>query len=277
MFGYVVVNKQELKFKEYDIYQSYYCGLCQTLKDKYGISGQISLNFDMTFLALLLSSLYEPDSQIVNNRCFLHPIKKRQKCFNVYVDYSAMMTILLSYYKCDDDWRDDKAINKLAYAKLLKKGFNKIKEQYPYKVEVMEKELKQIHIYENNGEATIDELAGCFGRIFGNIFVAKGDEWQDILYEMGFYLGKFIYIMDAYDDIERDVKKHTFNPLINYMNNDDFDDKSYELLEMMISKATLAFEILPIIENAEILRNILYSGVWSRYNLRRNKRMEDKN
>ncbi|MCD7894871.1 MAG: DUF5685 family protein [Erysipelotrichaceae bacterium] len=274
MFGYVVINKQELKFKEYDIYQSYYCGLCQTLKEHYGISGQISLNFDMTFLSLLLSSLYEPDSRIVNDRCFLHPIKKRQKCFNEYIDYAAMMTILLSYYKCDDDWRDDKAINKLAYAKLLNKGFNKIKNQYPNKVEIMEKELNQIHIYENNGEASIDELAGCFGRIFGNIFAMKDDIWHDDLYEIGFYLGKYIYIMDAYDDIERDIKKHTFNPLIKNMNDNDFEDKSYILLEMMISKATNAFECLPIIENIEILRNILYSGIWSRYNLRRNKRME---
>ncbi len=277
MFGYVVINKQELKFKEYDVYQSYYCGLCQTLKKNYGISGQISLNFDMTFLALLLSSLYEPDSNIVDNRCFLHPLKKQQKCFNEYVDYGAMMTILLSYYKCDDDWRDDKAINKLAYAKFLKKGYLKIKSQYPNKVEIMEKELRQIHIYENNESTSIDELSGCFGRIFGNIFVMKDDNWHDELYELGFYLGKFIYIMDAYDDIERDMKKHTFNPLMNQFNDRDFDDKSYILLEMMIAKATTAFEILPIVENAEILRNILYSGVWSRYNLRRNKRMEDKN
>lgn len=277
MFGYVVVNKQELKFKEYDVYQSYYCGLCQTLKDEFGVSGQISLNFDMTFIALLLSSLYEPDSQIINNRCFLHPIQKRMKCFNEYVNYAAMMTILFSYYKCDDDWQDDKAVNKLLYAQLLKKGFAKVKNQYSYKVEVMDKELNQIHIYEKNGEATIDELAGCFGRVFGNITAMKEDEWHDELYELGFYLGKFIYIMDAYDDVERDIKKHTFNPLMNYKDKDDFEDKSYELLEMMISKAAAAFECLPIVTNAEILRNILYSGIWSRYYLRRNKRMEDKN
>ncbi len=277
MFGYVVVNKQELKYKEFDIYQSYYCGLCQTLKENFGIRGQISLNFDMTFMALLLSSLYEPESKVVYNKCFLHPIRKRMKCFNEYVDYAAMMTILFSYYKCDDDWQDEKAINKLLYAQLLKKGFLKVKDLYPDKVEVMDKELAQIHIYEKNGKATIDEIAGCFGRIFGTMVAMKKDEWYDELYELGFYLGKFIYIMDAYDDIERDIKKHNFNPLMNDKDNDDFEDKSYVLLEMMISKASSAFECLPIIENAEILRNILYSGVWSRYNLRRNKRTEDKN
>ena len=59
MFGYIVVNKPELKFKEFDIYQSYYCGLCQTLRNQYGLKAQVSLNFDMTFLAMLLSLLYD--------------------------------------------------------------------------------------------------------------------------------------------------------------------------------------------------------------------------
>lgn len=63
MFGYVVVNQSEMKFKEYDVYRSYYCGLCQSLKERYGVLGQLSLNYDMTFILMLLTGLYEPKEQ----------------------------------------------------------------------------------------------------------------------------------------------------------------------------------------------------------------------
>ena len=55
MFGYVLINKEELKFKEYDVYKSYYCGLCQTLNNRSGRFAQLTLNYDMTFLQLLLT------------------------------------------------------------------------------------------------------------------------------------------------------------------------------------------------------------------------------
>ena len=75
MFGYVVINKKELKFREYDEYRGFYCGLCKSLSERYGISGQITLNYDMTFLAMLLTALYEEDIKAVNERCIIHPFK----------------------------------------------------------------------------------------------------------------------------------------------------------------------------------------------------------
>lgn len=63
MFGYIVINQSEMKFKEYDVYRSYYCGLCQSLKERYGVLGQLSLNYDMTFILMLLTGLYEPEEQ----------------------------------------------------------------------------------------------------------------------------------------------------------------------------------------------------------------------
>ena len=64
MFGYIIINKGDMKFKEFDIYHSYYCGLCRVLKEKYGLAGQLSLSYDMTFLIMILSSLYEPDTRL---------------------------------------------------------------------------------------------------------------------------------------------------------------------------------------------------------------------
>ncbi|MFV0393442.1 MAG: DUF5685 family protein [Coprobacillaceae bacterium] len=277
MFGYVVVDKPELKFKEYDIYHSYYCGLCKTLKEMYGYKGQISLNYDLTFLALLLSSLYEPETKEELSNCIMHPLKKYYKRFNECIEYAAKMTIVLSYYKCEDDWLDEKRMTRQTYKKILKKSYLKIKEEYPEKIEVIEKSLYQIHEYEASGNYDLDELSNCFGKVMGEICVYKEDEWKNDLYELGFYLGKFIYFLDAYDDIEEDNKKGTFNPFQKEYKKPDFEERSQMILELMISKSATAFECLPIIENVEIIRNILYSGVWTMYEMRKKKRMEDTN
>ena len=77
MFGYIVMNKPEIKMKDFDMYRTFYCGLCRELREKYGISGQITLSYDMTFVILLLSALYEPKTYKGTTRCILHPVKKQ--------------------------------------------------------------------------------------------------------------------------------------------------------------------------------------------------------
>ena len=97
------------------------------------------------------------------------------------------------------------------------------------------------------------------------IFLYREDEWKNQLYKMGFFLGKYIYLMDAYEDIEKDVKKGNYNPFTEIYKNENFDDFVQKILTMMISECAREFENLPIIEDVDILRNILYSGVWFRY------------
>ena len=104
MFGYIVMNKPEIKFKDFDLYRSFYCGLCRELKSKYGISGQISLTYDMTFVVILLSALYEPHTQKGSTRCIIHPVCKQPVRRNIVTEYAADMNVLLTYYKCRDDW-----------------------------------------------------------------------------------------------------------------------------------------------------------------------------
>lgn len=276
MFGYITFNKPEMKFKEYDIYHSYYCGLCETLKDHYGYIGQIALNNDLTFIAILLSSLYEDKPIEKESRCIIHPFHKYNKYFNEYIDYCAKMTIVLTYFKCQDDWLDEKKVNRELYRKVLHKHFIHIKEEYPDKVNKIEEYLKQIHLCEEKHCDNLDEISKYTGYMMAEICTYNDDIWYDDLYELGFYLGKFIYFMDAYDDMNRDIEKGCYNPFIALYKYDDFEEKVYNILEMMISKCCVAFECLPIIDNVEILRNILYSGVWSNYEAIKKKKMEAK-
>jgi hypothetical protein len=109
-------------------------------------------------------------------------------------------------------------------------------------------------------------MAGLFGNIMAEIFAYRHDEWESSLRKIGFFLGKFIYLMDAYDDVEKDIKSGSYNPFKKaYLEDPTFADDCRSLLTLMMSECSREFEQLPILLHAEILRNVLYSGVWSRY------------
>ena len=274
MFGYVLINKEELKFKEYDVYKSYYCGLCQTLNNRSGRFAQLTLNYDMTFLQLLLTGLYEPKTKLENFRCKIHPFKKSIKRRNEITDYIADMNLFLAYLNCIDDWEDEKKLSRKIYTIIVKNKVKKIKKQYPEKTAKLEAILKKSSEYEKKKEHDIDKISSYSGELMSELFLYKEDEWKQTLSRMGFFLGKYIYIIDAYEDIEKDLKQGNYNPFSEIYQNEDFDDFVNQILTMMISECAREFEELPIIEDVDILRNILYSGVWAKFQSIRNKRKQ---
>lgn len=275
MFGYIVMNKPEIKFKDYDVYRSFYCGLCRELKEKYGIAGQISLTYDMTFVLMLLSGLYEPPTQKGTTRCIIHPVRKHPVRRNEITEYAADMNILLSYYKCLDDWKDEKKIIRLAYAKLLE-GKNKATvAAYQKKADAIIARLEELSSLEKAGETDLDRMAGCFGKIMEEILVYREDVWEAALRRMGFYLGKFIYLLDAYEDVEKDVENGSYNPFAQNYIMKGFEDEVRQILILMLAESCREFEKLPIIKYTDILRNILYSGVWCRFEAISKKRREE--
>lgn len=274
MFGYVIPNQKELKVGQLEEYRSWYCGLCRCLQGKYGIIGRFSLSYDMTFLGMLLSSLYEPERTSRERTCIAHPFTRQRSYHDIYLEYAADMNILLNYYKCLDDWRDDHNLIKIGYGALLCRGGRRVAKTYPQKAKKIKRCLGQLTQAEQERTENLDLVAGLFGEICGCLFACREDEWRECLYRLGFYLGKFIYLMDAWEDWEEDLKKEHYNPLFYYFGGKEvpqyiataeIEDKVHQVLMMMIAEACRWFERLPIIENAEILRNILYSGVWCQY------------
>ena len=272
MFGYIMVNKAEMKFREFDVYHSYYCGICRDLKKKYGICGQMALSYDMTFLAILLTGLYEPQTRQGSCKCAAHPFESHETRNNAFTEYAADMNVLFAYYKCRDDWEDERKILKLLYGKLLEGRTGKMKTVYGEKVRKINFAMQDFMDAERSGQADIDTLGGLFGRVMGEIMAVREDEWAESLRRLGFFLGKFIYLCDAYEDIEQDIKKGRPNPLKGRYESADFEEECRTILMMMMSECCKEFERLPILENVEILRNILYSGVWGRYEAVREKR-----
>ena len=170
MFGYISINKAEMKFKDYDVYHSYYCGLCKVLKECYGRRGQVTLSFDMTFLVILLTGLYEPDTKTEMVRCIAHPMQKHAAKTNEFTEYAAAINMLLSYYKCEDDWADEHRKKAFVAAKLLHSKIKKIEKLYPVKCKVISENLAQISKYEAENEQNLDLMSGLFGNIMAEIF-----------------------------------------------------------------------------------------------------------
>lgn len=274
MFGYIIVNKDELKFKEFDMYHSYYCGLCKVLKDRYGAAGQLSLSYDMTFILMLLTELYEPETTFSQCRCVAHPFEKHPTRTNLFTEYIADMNVLFTCYKCQDDWEDEKKLLKLLYGRILEGKSKKGRELYRQKVDKINLLMHNFSEAEKRGETDIDTMAGKFGEIMAQIVVCREDEWSDTLGRFGFFLGKFIYLLDAYEDVEEDIRKGTYNPLKNLYKDPDFEETCRTILTMMMSECCKEFEKLPILENVGILRNILYSGVWCKYEMVRSERQK---
>lgn len=272
MFGYIAINKAEMKFRDFDIYHAYYCGLCKDLKARYGRSGQITLSYDMTFLIILLSGLYEPPAEDTIRNCVAHPFQKHAARTNEITQYAADMNIVLSYYKCLDDWTDEHKKKAWINSRLLRSKVKQIEKTYPEKVKLIRDMLAQISSCEKANEQDLDKMAGLFGEIMAEIFVWKQDIWKDSLHRMGFFLGKFIYLMDAYEDIEKDAVSGNYNPFMTIKDHENFDSECQNMLMMQMAECCRAFERLPIVQDAGILRNILYSGVWAKFASVYNKR-----
>jgi hypothetical protein len=278
MFGYINVNSGELSREDKEEYQSYYCGLCRQLGTSFGTRGRALLNYDVTFLVVLLSGLYEPAEERRSFRCGLHPFQKRTLSVNPVTEYAADMNVMLAYFNMVDDWKDEHRRSKKALAGMLRKDYERVAGRYPRQAQAITHYIEKLDEYEAAGEANIDLVAGLTGDVVGELFAWKQDEWYDELKTLGFYLGKFIYLMDAYEDLDRDEKRGSYNPLRQLKKDhaDDFETIVKLMMTSMMSECAKSFERLPIIEHADILRNIIYSGVWSKYEYIQRKKKREK-
>lgn len=274
MFGYITIDKLELKVKDFYQYRAYYCGLCKTLKERHGRLGQMTLTYDMTFLILMLTSLYEKEPESEQHRCLAHPAKKHWMLWNEFSEYAADLNIALAYHNFKDDWSDEKKMSAYFGAACFKKSYQKIASKYPRQCKKIEEGLKKLSECEQRNEENLDVVSDCFGEIMGEIFVYQEDIWQQELRRFGFYLGKFIYLLDAYDDLSEDKKKGNYNPLKSMSEQPDYEETCDEILQMLMAECAREFDKLPMLQNADILHNILYTGVWVKY---KNKKLgEDK-
>lgn len=269
MFGYITINKMELKFKEYYSYKGYYCGLCKCLKTKFSNKSRMTLNYDMTFLILLLSSLYEPENKVFNERCIVHPSKKQLIIQNEITDYAASINVLLSYYNMLDNWQDDKDYKSLAVMKALTNEFKKSSNELADKALLIKEHLRNISRLEKSNTNDIDAVSNEFGHLMEEIILYKKDIWEKNLRKIGFYLGKFIYYLDAFEDMKKDEEKNSYNPF-NNLETIDKEQYARDLIMLNLSFLSEEIEKLPLVQDKGTIDNIIYSGVLNKLDKRRN-------
>ena len=273
MFGYIVTSTENLPKERQARFRAMYCGLCRTLRQRHGATGRLTLSYDMTFLATLLNAVYEPEEHEGRERCPVHPAKKHAFIDTPVLDYCADMNVALAYHKCLDNWRDDRNPAAVAESKLLKRGYDRVCRDWPEQCRAIERWLEEIHRIEANDVQAIDPPVNSTGRMLSRLFqYRKDDVWSESLGIIGDGLGRFIYLMDAWDDLPRDERRGSYNPLKAYRDREDYGDFCRDALMLAVADATREFELLPVERDADILRNILYSGIWSKYALIQKKR-----
>lgn len=271
MFGYIRTNIPALSPEEHSRYRACYCGLCRALGKRHGAVGRMALTYDLTFLSIFLNSLYEPEEETGTLRCLPHPVKPHDYVLTSVTDYAADMTIALMYQKCMDDWQDEKKPSRRLYARMLEKSYRKVKRQWPEQVECIERSLRELNAVEQARDPSPDAAAACFGRLMAGMFLLKKDYWSGALRVFGDSIGRFIYLADAACDYDDDKKSGSYNPVV-LMGWQPEDLREH--LKQILGGASAAFEALPLVKDARLMQNILYSGLWQGYNEAMEKRKE---
>lgn len=267
MFGFVMANIKELTKEEKARYNSVYCGICRRIRIQNSGLCRIGLQYDMGFLALLLTSLYEPEEKTGKWACGFHPLNPRKWVENKYIEYCADMNVVLSYYKALDDYQDKQSMASEIGIQIFGKNLDDIINRYPRQCKAIDEYTRQLAQLEKYGAKNPDEPAGCFGNLMAELLVYEEDQWSDNLRQMGMALGRFIYLADAAIDYRSDMKKKNYNPFIAMQTGEDWK-RWEEYLVLAMGRCTDYYERLPLVQDKKLLDNILYSGVWLAYRQR---------
>lgn len=313
MLGYVQVYKPDLKVREYEIYQGYYCGVCKYIGSEYGQLPRMALSYDAAFLACLLASVDETPDAPAQEHCVVHHIKKKTIIRNRAIEYAGDVMLILAWYKLLDDAHDEGKRSAKATMRLYRGIHRKLVSKYPDLCEGIEWNLAVLGGLEDSKCASIDEVAEPFAKIMEVIFregsralypdgnaccdahsdagcdadfnagCDAGENVEDLhetFAKIGYHMGKWIYLMDAVDDIEENIESGAYNPLLYRFDwrgcescetafaeesADDFRARIREKVEFnLYHYLAVVSEQLPALDikkNRGIIDNIVYFGM----------------
>lgn len=282
MFGYLQIHKDELKVKEYEAYKSVYCGLCKQLGRDYGFMTRLILSYDCTFYAILLMSLKRSCTGFSDGRCKFNPLKKCKfaDCKDNAYSKASALSVISAYYKVVDDI-DDSGFFKRIALKIAKPFFGrrqkKAARRFPEIEIIVSEMMKNQKVAENDELVTIDKAANPTAKMISDLAALEGgnDLQKRVLSEFGYQIGRWVYLIDAADDYEKDKKSGNFNPFIKA----DINDKDYinSVLSQSLARAYDAYNLLDIIDFKPIIDNMMLYGFPNKQNAVLNNRQEVKN
>lgn len=266
LFGYIRISKGELKVKEYELYRGVYCSLCKVLGKDYGLLSRFTLNYDFTFLCLLNMSLKDDCDKFTQKGCTFNPLKKCQFCQNTE---SFMMpsaaAMIMTYYKLLDNINDEKGIKRIGFLALkpfLKSANNKAKKKYPYIDEIIYDYIHKQSELEDANCKEIDRAADPTAVALSKLLMLCSNEASQkrVLERLGYCLGRYIYLLDAFCDLKEDTKKGRYNVLKSKPEN-EVREYIKSQIYFCINESIKAFELLDIKKYKSVLGNIIYLGL----------------
>lgn len=270
MYGYIVPRKSTLSASDFVLYRSFYCGMCCATGRAYGQLPRFTTNYDFAFLAALLHDYAQANIVIEEHPCILNVRKKAILQPNPLLEKLSAVNILLSFQKADDGVRDGDGIKYGVVRSALKRPFLKAKRLCPEVWERIEREQAELDKTEKSGETSIDRAADPFASMLRDIpELILGVQTDDNLKGLCYNVGKFVYIADALDDIDDDVKHKRYNPFNasygGFKNRKQFITDNRERLEFVFGtvcgRAEQCFDGLKFTQSRSLLANIVTGGM----------------
>lgn len=264
MFGYVRPNIPNLRVWEKTRYNAFYCGLCHALGREYGLVSRCCLSYDCTFLAIVLCSIDSAQSAQLH-RCPFKPCSRKKPMIlstSPQMSFAAGICVLLSYHKLQDDVIDKKPLRFVPKLSLVS-AFRKAKKRYPEVSRIIEDRLTELVLIEKKQIASPDIPANCFGRLLKDILLlspTQNEQTLSVLGELGFSVGRFIYLADAWDDRHSDEKRRLYNP---FVLSSASKDEAELIMNISINSAISAYNLLDTKSEGSIVENIVAEGLFS--------------
>ncbi len=257
--------KPELLVRDLTLYNGYYCGLCQSLQRDYGVTSRALLNYDCTFVAALLDSVGERKPCVLK-RCPFKPLAKKRTFAQPSegLRFAAALNVLLSYYKFGDDWLDDRSVSALTMRIAFKRAKRKAERLFPELDSAICLGMNRLNALEASDCDSIDMVANAFGELLAEAIDAapvNDDRTKKALYSLSRNMGRWIYLIDAWHDRERDKKHNDYN--VFNINNTEAE-RAQMLLEVALNQAMRAYDLIDIQSNRGLLDNVMYMGCFEK-------------
>ena len=265
MYGYVRPCRSELKVREAERYTAAYCGLCHALGRRCGPLARLSVSYDVTFLAMLLS---DGSEKICERRCVRHPFrKKRCLCGGAGFEKAADYGVIFQWWKLQDERQDERGGKRLlahVLSRLFRRAYRAAAAREAAFDRFTRERLEELSRMEKERRPSLDAPADCFARILAECSEGAGEtERRRCLREILYHVGRSIYILDAIDDREEDEREGRYNALL--LRYEDWDgeteEKLRDTLNLSAFRARSALMLLPENVYTPILDNILSEGL----------------
>lgn len=268
MFGYVRVNKPEMKVKEYEVYRGIYCSLCKSMRKSFGVISTLTLSYDLTFFALCRMSFSGKIPSFRGGRCPYNPSKKCNYCLNgdEELRYAAAVSMMMFYFKVRDNIADGSFFRRLLMYLILPYAllkYKKAKKLYGEAALIIEKAMEEQSLTEKSGTDLPDKAAHSSADALGKLLAYGFDD--ENIYRFGYGTGKFVYLCDALDDIEKDINKKSFNAFVNKYSltgkpSAEIKEEIKMSLNMCLAMVCEAYEKIENKSLSPIIENIIYEG-----------------